>query len=162
MEAYNRYQAPNTGRNLGMIKFKIQSVVIACLLVQGVIKTSMAQEAVNFDSNKPLPPGTVVFETGLLKNTIGYRGDVLGAEVISVKTAGNDEFELIEVSIPLDLEVDQVDRISVFSAKGQQFIFDKPLEISMDRENNKIGIIMSLPRKTKMGFIIKLIDLPEE
>jgi hypothetical protein len=145
-----------------MIKFKIQSVVIACLLVQGIITTSMAQETVNSDSNKPLPPGTVVFETGLLKNTIGYRSDVLGAEVISVEPAANEKFELIVVSIPLDFEFDQVDRISVFSAKGQRFIFDKPLEISMDRENNKVGIIMSLPRKTKMGFIIKLIDLPEE
>jgi hypothetical protein len=38
----------------------------------------------------------------LLKNTIGYRGDVLGAEVISVETAVNDKFELIEVRIPLD------------------------------------------------------------
>jgi hypothetical protein len=86
-----------------MIKFKIQSVAIACLLVYGIVTTSMAQETINSDLNKPLPPGTVVFETVLLKNTIGYRGDVLGAEVISVETAVNDKFELIEVSIPLDL-----------------------------------------------------------
>ncbi|MFT6371841.1 MAG: hypothetical protein ACJAZT_000570, partial [Gammaproteobacteria bacterium] len=30
-----------------MIKFKIQSVAIACLLVYGIVTTSMAQETIN-------------------------------------------------------------------------------------------------------------------
>jgi hypothetical protein len=145
-----------------MMKFKIRSVVIACLLVQGVITTSQAQDTTIGDSDKPLPPGAEMLETGPLKNTIGYRGDVLGAEVISVETAANEQSELIKVSIPLDLEHDQFDQVSVFSSTGQRIIFDKPLEISMDYKNNKVGIIMSLPKKANIGFVIRLIDLPDE
>jgi hypothetical protein len=144
-----------------MIKFKMRSIVIACLLVQGVIATSLAQDMAIGDSNKPLPTGAEMLETGLLKNTTGYRGDVLGAEVISVVKSEDGKTELIEVRIPLDLEHDQVDQVYVFSSTGQRFIFDKPLEISMDHENNKVGVIMSLPKKTNIGFVIRLIDLPD-
>lgn len=144
--------------------FKTYSIIFSCLLVQGIVATSMAQTTVTSDTDELLlPEGTEVYETGVLKNISGYRGDVLGAEVISVVKSENGKSELIEVSIPLDSEqIDQVDRISVFSSSGQRIDFNEPLEITRDYDNNKIGINIPLSRKNKIGFVIRLIDLPEE
>lgn len=143
-----------------MNKFKFLTVISCCLLFQGIIATGMAQDTINQDSNKDLLPGAEVLETGLLQNVAGYRGDVLGAEIISVTLDEKSLTELTEISIPLDPEL--ADRVSVFFPSGKRMKLNRPLEISMDHENNKVGIIMSLPRKSRVGFIIRLTDLPEE
>ena len=140
--------------------FKIRSVISCCLLFQGIIATCLAQDTIIQESNKILVPGAEVLETGLLQNVTGYRGDVLGAEIISIRLDEKSLEELIEISIPLDPEL--ADRVSVVSTSGKRIKVNRPLEISRDHENNKVGIILSLPRKTNMGFIIRLTDLPEE
>jgi hypothetical protein len=130
------------------------------LLLMGMFAPCMAQETIKSEANEASLANVKVLETGLLKNVTGYQGDVLGAEVILVTTTDDGLSELIEISIPID--PDLADRVSVESFSGQRIKLKKPMEISRDHENNKVGIILKLPRKSKLGFKIKLIDVPDE
>jgi len=140
--------------------FKFRSVTGFSLLIMGVFAPCMAQETIKPEANEASIPNVKVLETGLLKNVTGHQGDVLGAEVISVTTTDDGLSEAIEISIPIDPEL--VDRVSVESSSGQRLKLKKPMEISRDYENDNVGIILKLPEKSKMGFKIKLFDVPDE
>ena len=140
--------------------YKYRLVTGFGLLLMGMFAPCMAQETINPEANEASLANVKVLETGLLINVTGYQGDVLGAEVISVTTSGDGLSELIGISIPIDPEL--ADRVSVVSSSGQSIKLKKPLEISRDYENNNVGIILKLPGKSKMGFKIKLIDVPDE
>jgi len=95
-----------------------------------------------------------------LKNVTGYEGDVLGAEVVSVSPGSTNASEVIEIRVPVDPEL--ADRITVITPAGKKVKLDKPMELSLDHENNQVGIILRLPKKNGLGFKIRLIDLPDE
>jgi len=143
-----------------MVMLKFHSVTGFSLLLMGMFAPSMAQETIEMETNETSLPDVKVLETGLLKNVAGHQGDVLGAEVTSVTITDDGRSELIEVSIPVDPEL--ADRVSVESLSGQPIKLKKPLEISRDYENNNVGIILKLPGKSKMGFKIRLTDVPDE
>lgn len=140
--------------------FDIRLVTGLSLLLSGTFALCMAQETIKPETNETSLSDVKVFETGILKNVAGYQGDVLGAEIVSVTITDDGLSELIEISIPLDPEL--ADQVSVVSSSGQRVKLKAPMEISLDHENNKVGIILQLPGKSKMGFKIKLIDQPDE
>jgi len=136
-------------------------LIIGCsLFLQGVGTNCMAQGS-NVSGNDELSsPDVKTVETGVLQNVIGYRGDVLGAEVVSIFVSEDDLWEIIELSIPID--PDLADRVSVVSPSGKRIELESPPEISRDDENNKVGIILKRPKQARLGFKIRLIDLPDE
>jgi len=136
-------------------------LIIGCsLFLQGVGTNCMAQVS-NVSGNDELSsPDVKTVETGVLQNVIGYRGDVLGAEVVSIFVSEDDLWEIIELSIPID--PDLADRVSVVSPSGKRIELESPPEISRDDENNKVGIILKRPKQARLGFKIRLIDLPDE
>lgn len=136
-------------------------LIIGCsLFLQGVGANCMAQSS-NVSGNDELSsPDAKTVETGVLQNVIGYRGDVLGAEVISIYASEDDLSQIIELSIPVD--PDLADRVSVVSPSGRRIELESPPEISRDDENNEVSIILKRSKKTRLGFKIRLIDLPDE
>ena len=136
-------------------------LIIGCsLFLQGVGTNCMAQVS-NVSGNDELSsPDVKTVETGVLQNVIGYRGDVLGAEVVSIFVSEDDLWEIIELSIPID--PDLADRVSVVSPSGKRIELESPPEISRDEENNKVGIILKRSKQARLGFKIRLIDLPDE
>lgn len=131
-----------------------------CLMLQGLISGCQTQNTIIQDLNRLPPPEASTLETGILQRVDGYKGDLLGAEVVSVNPAENDTLQVIELSIPVDPEI--VDQITVLGPSGQLLELDEPIEIFPNREKGSVGIILTLPKKKKPGFIIKLIDLPDD
>ncbi len=136
-------------------------LLIGCyLMLQGLISGCQTQNTIIQDLNKLPPPEAPTLETGILQGVDGYKGDLLGAEVVSINQGENDAFEVIELSVPIDPEV--VDQVTVVSPSGQLLEIDEPIEISPNWKKSSVGIILTLPKKKKPGFIIKLIDLPDD
>jgi len=57
---------------------------------------------------------------------------------------------------------DEVDQVRVLTPDGRPLQQQKKVELIRDHENGEIGIILTLPKKDRLGFKFKLIDLPEE
>lgn len=131
-----------------------------CLMLQGLISVCQAQQTIIQDVNELPPPEAPLLETGLMQWVEGYKGDLLGAEVVSITPAENDAFEVIEISIPIDPEI--VDQVTLVGPSGQLLELDAPIEISPDQQNDNVGITLTLSKKKKLGFKIKLIDLPDD
>ena len=131
-----------------------------CLMLQGLISGCQAQNTIIQDVNELPPEEAPTLETGILQRVEGYKGDLLGAEVISITLAENDALEVIELSVPIDPEV--VDQVTVVGPSGQLLELGEPIEISPNQEKSSVGIILTLPKKKKLGFKIKLIDLPDD
>jgi hypothetical protein len=136
-------------------------LLIGCyLMLQGLISGCQAQNTIIQDVNKLPPPEAATLETAILQRVDGYKGDLLGAEVVSINPAENDALEVIELSVPIDPEI--VDQITVVGPSGQLLELGEPIEISPDQEKGGVEIILTLPKQKKMGFRIKLIDLPDD
>lgn len=131
-----------------------------CLMLQGLISGCQAQNSIIQDVNKLPPTEAPTLETDIIQRVDGYKGGVLGAEVVSITPAENDSLEVIELSIPVDPEV--VDQVTVVGPQGQLLELDEPIEISPNQEKGSVSIILTLPKKKKLGFKIKLIDLPDD
>lgn len=128
-------------------------VILGCsLLIPGLGADCMAQSAGATEGD--------IVETGVLQNIVGYKGDVLGAEVISIVTDEANQLEVIELIVPID--PDLADRIDVVSPSGQPIEIEDPLEVSRDTGNNEVGITLKLSKKSRLGFKIKLIDVPDD
>lgn len=143
-----------------MAMFKFRGILAGCLLFPGLAVTCLAQERIDAQQNEFSLPYVKELETGILRNVTGYKGDVLGAEIISVTAAADNSSEIIEISVPVDPEL--ADRVVVISPTGRPLKLDSPLELTLDQENSKVGIILRQPGKSKLEFRIKLIDLPDE
>ena len=129
-------------------------------MLQGLTSGCQTQNTIIQDLNKLPPPDAPTLETGILQRVDGYKGDLLGAEVVSIDPAENDALEVIRLNVPIDPDV--VDQISVVGPSGQLLELDEPIEIFPNQEKSSVGIILTLPKKKKPGFIIKLIDLPDD
>lgn len=116
-----------------------------CLMLQGLISGCQAQNTIIQDVNELPPEGVPKLETVILQRVEGYKGDLLGAEVISITSAENDALEVIELSVPIDPEV--VDQVSVVGPSGQLLELGEPIEISPNQEKSSAGIILTLPKK---------------
>ena len=119
-----------------------------CLLLQGCAKGYQATP-----KTAP-PPQSRIFETGYLEATPGYRGNVLGAEIIDAKI--DDEQQIIEINLPID--PDQVDQVRVISPSGEMLKQTKKAEILRDYETDTVGLKIILPRRESPGFRLRLID----
>ena len=131
-----------------------------CLMLQGMISGCQVQNTIIQDVNKLPPPEAPTLETAILQRIDGYKGDVLGAEIVSITPGENDALHVIELSVPIDPEI--VDQVTVIDPSGQLLDIGEPIEISPDQEKGGVGIILTLPKKKKIGFKIKLIDLPDD
>ena len=100
------------------------------------------------------PPQTRIFETDYLEATPGYRGKLLGAEIIDAEI--DDEQQIIEINLPID--PDQVDRVRVISPSGEKLKQTKEAEILRDYESDTVGLKIFLPRREGPGFRLRLID----
>ena len=136
-------------------------LLIGCyLMLLGLISGCQTQNTIIQDQNKLPPPDAPTLETGILQRIDGYKGDLLGAEVVSINPAENKALEVIKLNVPIDPEV--VDQITVVGPSGQLLELDEPIEISPNPDGSSVGIILTLPKKNRPGFIIKLIDLPDD
>jgi hypothetical protein len=57
---------------------------------------------------------------------------------------------------------DRVDSVKLVTPSGHPVKLNQPLEMPRDHENDKVGITLNLSKRNSLGFIIRLIDLPEE
>jgi hypothetical protein len=55
-----------------------------------------------------------------------------------------------------------VDSVKLVTPSGHPVKLNQPLEMPRDHENDKVGITLNLSKRNSLGFIIRLIDLPEE
>ena len=106
-----------------------------------------------------VPEGAKVLETSVLRNDVGFTGDALGAEVIAV-TPGENDTEVINIVIPVNPE--DVDEVRVTRPDGTPFTKKRTMEISLDHENDEVGVVLRLNKKDRLGFRLKLIDLPDD
>lgn len=120
-------------------------LIACCLMLQGLISGCQAQNTIIQDVNELPPEGVPKLETVILQRVEGYKGDLLGAEVISITSAETDALEVIELSVPIDPEV--VDQVSVVGPSGQLLELGEPIEISPNQEKSSAGIILTLPKK---------------
>lgn len=130
------------------------------LLLQFLAVTCMAQVSGTTDSGELTPADDKIFETGVLRNVTGYKGDVLGAEVISVSADADNLSEIIELTVPID--PDLADEVTVVTPSGKPLKVHNPIEIVRDVENNKVGITIKLNKESRLGFRVKLIDVSDE
>lgn len=120
-------------------------LIACCLMLQGLISGCQAQNTIIQDVNELPPEGVPKLETVILQRVEGYKGDLLGAEVISITSAETDALEVIELSVPIDPEV--VDQVTVVGPSGQLLELGEPIEISPNQEKSSAGIILTLPKK---------------
>jgi hypothetical protein len=130
------------------------------LLLCGIGAQCIAQDSSLSANDELSTPGVKTLDTGVLQNVSGYRGDVLGAEVVSISAGEDDLTQIIELSVPID--PDLADRALVVSPSGKRIELEDPIKISRDDKNNKVGITLKLSKKNQLEFKIKLIDLPDE
>ena len=124
-----------------------------------IVLLAIAASVTVYAQETPLPAGARVVETGILQNLSGFTGDVLGAEVIAV-TPEADGTQVIDIVIPVN--PDEVDQVRVLTPDGRPLKQQKQVEFIRDHENGEVGIILKLPKKDRLGFKFKLIDLPDE
>lgn len=119
-----------------------------CLMLQGCAKGYQS-------TPKTAPPPQIrIFETGYLEATPGYRGNVLGAEIIDAVI--DDEQQAIEINLPID--PGQVDQVRVISPSGEKLKQTKEAEILRNYETDTVGLKIFLPRRESPGFRLRLID----
>lgn len=133
------------------------TVSLCCLLLAGCASSLKPSY-----SYKP-PPGTAppelnTVETGELRATTGHKGDVIGAEIISTETIGEEQ--LIEVSVPI--EPDQVDQVRILSPSGEPVELSREAEIIRKYETNDVGIRFQIPKNTNIKFQLQLMDTRED
>jgi len=97
-------------------------------------------------------------DTGLLETTIGNKGNVIGAEVISSEVDGDGQ--LIEIRVPIDPRL--VDEVYVMTPEGNSVHMTRGERILQNYEDNNVGIWIRLPSREKTGFRLKLIDYPDD
>ena len=106
------------------------------------------------------PADTKILETDVLQSIAGFKGGLLDAEVIAITESDDGESNTLNIVVPLDPS--EVDRVQVFSPSNKPIKLKRAVEVIMDHENHEIGIILTLPKNNKLGFRLKLIDLPDE
>lgn len=109
--------------------------------------------------NDSAQEGARELETSVLQKVVGFTGDELGAEVIAV-TPGEGDTEIIDVVIPVS--PDDVDQVHVTRPDGTPFEKKRIMEISRDHENDEVGVVLRLNKKDRLGFRLKLIDVPDD
>ena len=103
--------------------------------------------------------GARELETSVLQRVAGFTDDKLGAEVIAV-TPGEGDTEVVDIVIPVN--PDDVDQVRVTKPDGTPFKKKRIVEISRDHENNEVGVVLRFNKKDRLGFRLKLIDLPDD
>lgn len=134
-------------------------------LICGLMLLGIASSGNSQDTNNASVPGLEdtnlkVLETDILQNVAGFKGGLLDAEVIEIIDTDDGQSQEINIVVPVDPA--EVDRVQVLSPSGQPIKLKRPPQISMDHENNEVGIIVTLPKNKKLGFKLKLIDVPDE
>ena len=127
-------------------------------LVMGCTTGSALQKQ-PYNTTETSPPVVTELNTGYLKATPGYRGDVLGAEIESISIISGGEQQSIKVNVPIN--PDLVDRVEVISTSGQTVKQNQKAEILRDYETNNVGIKLFLPKRKDLSFRLRLIDVPE-
>jgi len=134
--------------------------VLYLLLIQGCA-VGTGSSITSSESQNNLPPSMATgLDTGYLQATPGFKGDVIGAEVESVKTSPDGQFDTIEVSVPVDPQ--QVDQVQVITGSGKIVKQPTAVEVIRDYENNKVEIRFLLSKQKNFGFKLKLIDLADD
>jgi hypothetical protein len=93
-------------------------------------------------------------DTGQLEPTVGYKGDQLGAEVVSTEVLGDTQ--TIEINVPI--QPDLVDQVQVLSESGEEIPLSRDAQIIHNYETNNVGIIIRVPTEEKVGIRFRLID----
>lgn len=140
---------------MGTIKsFSPRISLVLGLCIAGYAHSLAAQTAEAYN-----PPGTMVVETGVLQNVVGFKGNIIGAEVVAI-SPGAEDTQVIDIVIPVN--PDAVDQVRVFDPDGKPLKHKRAMEIIFDHENGELGVVLTLPKKEKLGFKFKLIDIPDD
>ena len=136
------------------------------ILILGCMSSLViAEEQVHTVANPSPDESTIspssAIETGYLEVRTGYTGDVLGAEIGKITENDDQQLQIIEIILPIDPDVDEVDRVKVLSRSGNPIPQDKAAQIFNDYENNNVGIKLYLPKQKDLVFKLKLIDDPD-
>ena len=105
------------------------------------------------------PPGAApteikVIDTSDLQGTAGYKGEKVGAEVVSTEVDGDQQS--YEIIVPMD--PDQVDDVEVVTPGGDPVPLSREAQIIHNYETNNVGIRFEAPKNQKFDFRLKLID----
>ena len=120
--------------------------------------TGLSERQASF-ADAPPPPGITEVETGNLQAIPGFSGGRLGAEITSISVVPDEDIQAIDITVPFPVE--RVDRIEVISITGDPIQQDRQAQILQDREPNKVGIRLYLPKRKNWEFRLRLIDEPD-
>ena len=134
-------------------RFSILSALCATVLLGGCAGGTTP----SYDYSPP--PGSSqneirIIDTSDLQGTPGYKGDKVGAEVVSTEVDGDEQS--YEVIVPV--HPDKVDDVEVVSPTGEPVPLSRDAQIIHNYETNDVGIRFEAPKNEKFDFRLKLID----
>ena len=123
-----------------------------------VIAEEQVHTPVNPIPEEDITPYNSVIETDYLEARTGYIGKVLGAEIEKVTANENQDMQIIEINLPIDPDIEEIDSVKVFARSGKPIPQDETAKVFNDYENNNVGIKLYLPKQKNLVFKLKLID----
>lgn len=135
-----------------MVDRSLVFIIFVGVMLQGC--TAGYQSSRKTEQQNAPPPEIRVLESGQLEAIPGFRGGVIGAEVIDAEII--DDQHIIEINLPID--PDRVDQVHVVSPSGEKLKQSREAEILRDYENDNVGLKIFLPRQKNLGFRLRLID----
>ena len=99
-----------------------------------------------------------VIETGYLYTEPGDVGDLIGAEVTSVDSEGQEE-TFVQVLVPVGPE--KVDRIEIYDLSGNKIPQMSQPDLLRDYPDDRVGVKLHMKKKPGFEFRLRLIDIPD-
>lgn len=156
----------NTGPRA--ILFSFFFMVLAALSLWTLSSVVADGGSENVENREPLnqditqQPGTsphltIVAETGYLELEQGFVGDKLGAEIERISVDETEQFQIIDIRIPLE-NPESVNQVRVIGPSGKTIPQIKPAKISRNHEDNNVGVKLFLSRNKNWVFKVKLVE----
>lgn len=118
----------------------------------------LASSLIIYSLNAPADGYASVIETGSLSAESGDVGDLIGAEVKSVDTEGQ-QGSVVYVVVPVDPE--KVDMVEIYDAAGEMIPQLSQPDLIMDYPDDRVGVKLHVKKKRGFEFRLRLIDLPD-
>ncbi len=105
-------------------------------------------------------PSSISAESSWLSIAQGFKGEKLGAEVVSVFPEKEGRTSKIHISIPREGEK-EIEEVLVIGRRGDvdyTIKLDQPVEVIRDYENGRSGIVVHLGEKAPFKLLINYIE----
>ncbi len=113
---------------------------------------------VSFGEKEGASPVSV--ESSWLSVVQGFKGERLGAEIVSVFNEREGDMRKVRISIPR-AEEKEIEEVLVIGRRGDvdyTIKLDQPVEVIKDFENGKSGIVIHLGEKAPFKLLINYIE----